>query len=41
MIEKYSDNDMAKQVISMLQREIDLYNKYGNEYSYVFYGMTK
>ncbi|MCR3955678.1 MAG: class I SAM-dependent methyltransferase [Gudongella sp.] len=40
MIEKYSDNDMAKQVIAMLQREIDLYHKYGNEYSYVFYVMT-
>ncbi len=41
MLQKYPDNDMAKQVIAMLQHEIDLYRKYGDEYSYVFYIMSK
>ncbi|WP_422485704.1 class I SAM-dependent methyltransferase [Gudongella sp. DL1XJH-153] len=41
MLDKYDDNDMAKEVVAMLQHEIDLYHKYGDEYSYVFYVMTK
>lgn len=41
MIKKYNDNEIAKQVINMLQKEINLYQKYCNEYSYVFYVMSK
>lgn len=41
MLEKYRENDMAKQVVAMLQHEIDMYHKYMDEYSYVFYAMTK
>lgn len=41
MREKYIDNDTAQQVIGILQKEIDLYKKYKDEYSYVFYIMTK
>lgn len=38
---KYMGNETAEQVINMLQKEIDLYHKYCNEYSYVFYIMSK
>lgn len=41
MREKYIDNEIAQQVIAILQKEIDLYKKYKDEYSYVFYIMTK
>lgn len=41
MREKYIENDTAQQVIGILQKEIDLYKKYKDEYSYVFYIMTK
>jgi hypothetical protein len=41
MLKKYDDNENAKDVISMLQSEIDLYHKYSSEYSYVFYIMFK
>lgn len=41
MLKKYRDNKIAKQVIDMLQTEINLYHKYCNEYSYVFYSMSK
>lgn len=41
MLEKYKDNEIAKEVIGMLQAEINLYHKYSSEYSYVFYMMFK
>ncbi len=34
---KYSDNEEALSVIEMINQEIDMYNRYGSEYSYVFY----
>ncbi|EOD01718.1 hypothetical protein [Caldisalinibacter kiritimatiensis] len=41
MLKKYKDNEIAKQVIDMLQTEINMYHKYCNEYTYVFYSMSK
>ncbi|MEG0794138.1 MAG: class I SAM-dependent methyltransferase [Lachnospiraceae bacterium] len=41
MKKKYCNHDIAKQVIGMLEEEIALYSKYGNEYSYVFYILQK
>ncbi|SNS52461.1 Methyltransferase domain-containing protein [Anaerovirgula multivorans] len=41
MLKKYENNQVAKQVINMLQTEINLYHKYCSEYSYVFYIMSK
>ncbi len=40
MLEKYKDNEVAKQAINILQSEINLYHKYYSEYSYVFYVMS-
>lgn len=41
MLEKYKNNEIAKQVIDTLQIEIDLYHKYSSQYSYAFFGMSK
>ncbi|SCX92067.1 class I SAM-dependent methyltransferase [Alkaliphilus peptidifermentans] len=41
MLQKYADNEVAKQTINLLQTEINLYHKYYSEYSYVFYIMSK
>jgi len=41
MLNKYNNNESAKQVIDTLQREINLYHKYSDEYSYAFYVMSK
>ncbi len=37
MRKKYSTNEDALEVISIIQEEIDLYYKYNKEYNYVFY----
>ena len=37
MRKKYNGNEQAADVINMLQSEIDLYTRYNDEYSYVFY----
>ncbi len=37
MKNRYIDNFEAQQVIEIIEQEIDMYNRYGNEYSYVFY----
>ncbi len=34
---KYSTNSEVLEVINIIQKEIDLYNEFGDEYSYVFY----
>lgn len=41
MLKKYTNNEVAKQAINILQTEINLYHKYCSEYSYVFYIMCK
>jgi len=41
MLNKYNNKESAKQVIDTLQREINLYHKYSDEYSYAFYVMSK
>ncbi|OOB77148.1 MAG: hypothetical protein BEN18_11155 [Epulopiscium sp. Nuni2H_MBin001] len=37
MREKYFNVKVALEVVDSIQHEIDLYHKYGDEYSYVFY----
>ncbi len=37
MRKKYIDNETALEVVAMIEQEIDVYARYGNEYSYVFY----
>ncbi len=37
---KYDSNSEAKQVIEAIEEEIDIYNRYGSEYSYVFYELV-
>lgn len=34
---KYKDNKLALSVVHMINEEITMYEKYGNEYTYVFY----
>ncbi|WP_216827453.1 class I SAM-dependent methyltransferase [Alkalihalobacterium elongatum] len=41
MLEKYQQNEDALKVVQMLREEIELYYKYSDDYSYVFYGMKK
>ena len=41
MRKKYTDNEVAMEVVGMLQTEIDIYKKYKDEYSYVFYSMKR
>jgi hypothetical protein len=35
--EKYKDNEKALMILEIEQREIDLFRKYSQYYSYVFY----
>lgn len=41
MKEKYEGNDIALEIVDMLQQEINLYNQHYLDYSYVFYVMKK
>ncbi len=41
MKSKYVDNELAQQVIEMIEQEICMYSRYGNEYSYVFYTLQR
>lgn len=41
MKRKYVSDKAAQQVIDMLEQEIDLYRRFGHEYSYVFYILQK
>jgi hypothetical protein len=38
---RYSNNSQAGQLLDTIQQEIDMYAKYNDFYSYVFYVMTK
>ncbi len=41
MVQKYADNSTAQEVIAMIQQEIDLYHEASDDYSYVFYILSK